>query len=299
MKPDIPVFSPPQLRNKYLLDGQVLKNRLIGDISLFSILRIEEVSPYLMLPNDPFRNTANGFILVTSGSVIMNVDVTVQSINQDMLILNPAGQVNSIWKIEAETTGFMVIFHEHFFDNSQLSFGLKNFSELLNPENLLVFNLKGGLKEMLQSICERMAMLHYQPENHLFQIKHYLLTILSELRLAYQEKTKSINKHTSSLIANFKRDLLENIKNNPKPAEIAERLSVSTNHLNKVLKYNTSLTTSQWIARRQVIEAQLLLRRSDNSIAEIAHRLGFEDPSYFSKFFQKHTQVTPSEYRRG
>ncbi|MEO1050758.1 MAG: AraC family transcriptional regulator [Bacteroidota bacterium] len=298
MKPDIPIFSPNQVRKKFLKDDKALDSKLPGDISLFSISRIEEIHPYLTLPNAPFRNTSHGFIFVLNGHVQMTIDVMHQTLHQNTFTFTPAGQANSIKAMHPETTGFFVTFHEHFFDNSQLTSGLKNFSELLNPDNFLVFQLAGGLHEIILSICARMIYLYHQPDENLFLIKHYLLTVLSELNPIFNEKRKSVNENTSRLVTQFKSVLLDNIKNNPKPADMADLLNVSINHLNKVLKSNTQLSTSEWIAKRQVIEAQLLLKHSNGSIAEIAHYLGFEDPSYFSKFFQRHASVTPSQYRK-
>ncbi|MBV6647637.1 MAG: helix-turn-helix transcriptional regulator [Cyclobacteriaceae bacterium] len=298
MKADIPIFSPPQVRKKFLKDDKALDNKLRGDISLFSISRIEEIHPYLSLPNKPFRNTAHGFILVLSGAVQMNIDVMSQTLKQNMLTFTPAGQANSIEAISPETTGFFVTFHEHFFDNSQLASGLKNFSDLLNPDNFPLFQLAGGLYESILSICKRMIYLYHESESNLFLIKHYLLTVLSELKPVFQEKRRAATESSSRLVTEFKNALLENIKSNPKPADLAEILNVSINHLNKVLKSATQLSTSEWIAKRQIIEAQISLKHSNSSVAEIAHHLGFDDPSYFSKFFRRHTKVTPSQYRR-
>ncbi|MEM7549295.1 MAG: AraC family transcriptional regulator [Bacteroidota bacterium] len=298
MKPDIPIFSPNQVRKKFLKDDKALDSKLRGDISLFSISKIEEIHPYLTLPNAPFRNTSHGFIFVLTGSMQMTIDVMNQTLTQNTFTFTPAGQANSIRSIEPRTTGFFVTFHEHFFDNPQLNSGLKNFSDLLNPDNFLVFQLAGGLYEIILCICTRMIFLYHESESSLFLIKHYLLTVLSEIKPIFLEKRKFVNENTSRLVTQFKNALLDNIKNNPKPADMADLLNVSINHLNKVLKSNTQLSTSEWIAKRQVIEAQLLLKHSNSSVAEIAHYLGFEDPSYFSKFFQRHAQVTPSHYRK-
>lgn len=299
MKPDIPIFSPNQVRKKFLKDDKALDSKLHGDISLFSVAKIEDIQPYLTLPNAPFRNTAHGFIFVLSGCVKMTIDVMDWNLNRNSFTFTPAGQANSIREIQPGTTGFFVTFHEHFFDNTQLTSGLRNFSELLNPENLLVFQLNGGLYDIILSICKRIIHIYNQSEENFLLIKHYLLSVLSELNPILLEKRKRVNEDTSRLVTQFKSLLLENIKNNPKPADMADLLNVSINHLNKVLKSNTQLSTSEWIAKRQVIEAQLLLRHSTSSVAEVAHSLGFEDPSYFSKFFQRHASVTPSQYRKG
>jgi AraC family transcriptional regulator, transcriptional activator of pobA len=46
-----------------------------------------------------------------------------------------------------------------------------------------------------------------------------------------------------------------------------------------------------------LLEAKRLLRYSDLPVTEIAYRLNFEDPSYFSRFFKKYTGFSPSEFR--
>ncbi|WP_262497166.1 helix-turn-helix domain-containing protein [Pedobacter hartonius] len=45
---------------------------------------------------------------------------------------------------------------------------------------------------------------------------------------------------------------------------------------------------------RIVKEAYTLLQHEDWSINQIAYAFGFEEPAYFTNFFRKNTQVTPS-----
>lgn len=42
---------------------------------------------------------------------------------------------------------------------------------------------------------------------------------------------------------------------------------------------------------------KLFLQSTDMAINEIAERVGFSDPLYFSKVFKKVTGITPSQYR--
>lgn len=79
--------------------------------------------------------------------------------------------------------------------------------------------------------------------------------------------------------------------------DFADRLSVHSNHLNKVLKINTGKTTTEHIANRLTQEAKILLKQTDWNISEIAYSLGFEQLSHFSHFFKKQTNLSPIEIR--
>lgn len=79
--------------------------------------------------------------------------------------------------------------------------------------------------------------------------------------------------------------------------DYADRLSIHSNHLNKVLKDSTGKTTTEHIASRLVQEAKILLRQTDWNISEIAYSLGFEQLSHFSTFFKKQTSLSPVEIR--
>lgn len=82
------------------------------------------------------------------------------------------------------------------------------------------------------------------------------------------------------------------------PADYAIRLSVHTNHLNKVVKETMDKTTSALIAERITKECLQYLSHTHLTISEIAFCLGFESVSYFSKFIRKHTGKSPSEIRQ-
>jgi AraC family transcriptional activator of pobA len=44
--------------------------------------------------------------------------------------------------------------------------------------------------------------------------------------------------------------------------------------------------------------AKVRLRQSDATVSEIAYALGFEYPTYFTRFFKKETGITPTVYRQ-
>jgi len=63
------------------------------------------------------------------------------------------------------------------------------------------------------------------------------------------------------------------------------------------LKYH-SKSPLKVIGERICLEGQRLLRFSDQNMNEISDTLGFIEPSHFSKFFKKHTGLSPIAYRR-
>ncbi len=80
--------------------------------------------------------------------------------------------------------------------------------------------------------------------------------------------------------------------------DYADQLAVHVNHLNRVLKETTGLTTTTLLSRRLAQEAKLLLRQTTWSISEIADGLGFADVAHFCTFFKRHAGQTPGDFRR-
>ena len=71
--------------------------------------------------------------------------------------------------------------------------------------------------------------------------------------------------------------------------DILDRYVLSKKHLNK--------SALEMINERLILEIKRLLLRTDNDISEIAYKLGFNELSYFSRFFKRHTGTTPNGFR--
>ena len=74
-------------------------------------------------------------------------------------------------------------------------------------------------------------------------------------------------------------------------------LGVSKNVLAKSTKIYEELTPLEIIDDRIIIEAKRLLASTTLRIKEISSKLGFDDPSYFNKFFKKIARITPADFR--
>jgi YesN/AraC family two-component response regulator len=68
--------------------------------------------------------------------------------------------------------------------------------------------------------------------------------------------------------------------------------------LYRKLKAVTGWSVNTLIREIKIREATRLLKESEMNISEIAYKLGFSDPLYFSKYFKKEVGVAPQQYRK-
>lgn len=80
-------------------------------------------------------------------------------------------------------------------------------------------------------------------------------------------------------------------------SDYARQLGVSQNHLNDIAKRTTGRSAGQLIKDHLISHATTCLLHSHKSIGEIAYSLGFEDPSYFSRFYKSKTGKSPTQLR--
>ncbi len=79
--------------------------------------------------------------------------------------------------------------------------------------------------------------------------------------------------------------------------EYAERLNVAVRTLNKCVNDCSKMSPLAFVNNRIVLEAKRMVRYSNMMFKEIALELGFEEPSYFVKFFKRQTGYLPSDFR--
>ncbi len=80
--------------------------------------------------------------------------------------------------------------------------------------------------------------------------------------------------------------------------EYAEMLFITSNHLSQTVKSVSNKNALSYINERIMTEAKSIIQFTDADIAEIAYQLNFSDPANFGKFFKKHSDLTPMEYRK-
>jgi AraC family transcriptional regulator len=95
------------------------------------------------------------------------------------------------------------------------------------------------------------------------------------------------------------RDFIEqNLANDITLADLAALVGLSRFHFARIFKATFGQSTRQYISRRRIEWASVLLTTTGMSVAEVATATGFGGLARFSTTFRKQTGVTPSQFRR-
>jgi AraC-like DNA-binding protein len=79
---------------------------------------------------------------------------------------------------------------------------------------------------------------------------------------------------------------------------LAAEAGLSRTNLFLKLKALTGLTPQEFIKTIRLEQAAQLLHKTNLTVAEIAYRVGFKYPKYFSTCFLRQFQQSPSDYRK-
>lgn len=135
-------------------------------------------------------------------------------------------------------------------------------------------------------------------------IKGMLYALLSEIGGIYARiyaETESVRDTASSrqddMVYRFFRLLLEHHKREKTLEFYASKMCLTPKYLSTVIKERTGRTAFVWINELLIASAKYLLKTTDMTILQLSEELNFPNPSFFGRFFKKHTGMTPVQYR--
>jgi AraC family transcriptional regulator, transcriptional activator of pobA len=100
------------------------------------------------------------------------------------------------------------------------------------------------------------------------------------------------------LVDRYRQLVDSNFRKNWPVRAYAAALQVTPDYLSRRCRAETGRGALDLAHERSLLEARRLLAYTSMTIADVAHELGHDDPSYFSKIFTKAIGQTPSSYRQ-
>ncbi|WP_281225986.1 hybrid sensor histidine kinase/response regulator transcription factor [Flavobacterium aquiphilum] len=161
-------------------------------------------------------------------------------------------------------------------DNDQIEgYNLGAEAYVMKPFNVDVLNAQ------IKSVLENRMIL----QNRLAGIK--------EINQLQQEVPDLDNQFLEKVIEKITRHIEETDFNSE---ELAKVLGISQRQLYRKLKGISGNTVHEFIIKVKMNEAEKLLKNSDLSVSQIAYKVGFSEPSNFSRTFSKYFGCSPSQY---
>lgn len=126
-------------------------------------------------------------------------------------------------------------------------------------------------------------------------ITNHLMGLMYALERTY-ELTR-IHSH-SDMVGKAKKRIREALESNLTIQQIAEEMGTSYSNFRKLFKEYTGCSPAAYLQDLKLQRAKELLSTTNMSIKEIAYRLHFDSPDYFSAKFKIKTGYKPSDMRR-
>lgn len=82
----------------------------------------------------------------------------------------------------------------------------------------------------------------------------------------------------------------------PSVGELAQRVGLQKDYLNRLVRGGTGLTLGQWRAKKILASVEAELRKGRRMV-EVADRCGFTDANYFTRWFRHQTGLTPKRWQ--
>jgi len=260
----------------------------------FSIRDIDELLAGNDMVQELHRHDFFYILALKNGSGNHEIDFNPFTINDYSVFFMRPGQVHQL-VLKAGSTGYLMQFTSDFyFSDSKAS-------------NLLLH--KVGSTDHYKLDKDRFeklfAVLTYIYEEYTGKLEKYEQVIKANIsilfiELARQQRNASFSRASLYLqerLEEFSALLEDNIFTCKHAAQYAAMMNLSPYQLNAITKSTLGKSCSELINGQIILEAKRCLLATSHQINQTAYRLGYEDVSYFIRFFKKHTGFSPEAFR--
>jgi AraC-like DNA-binding protein len=251
--------------------------------------------------DEPHRHNYYTVLIIKQAKGLHKIDFNSYQLSGQQIFFVAPGQVHQV--IESEKPlGFVMTFSNLFLiENSiPLAFisSLNLFQNYEQTPPLLPNKKQFDIIDHFADNISNLFTGNAQMKN--ISIGAYLKLLLIECNNICSINPIETNIHSSgdNLIKKFKESVDINYRIEHSTYYYANELHITPDHLNRTVKSKIGKTAKEYIQSRIITEAKRLLYFTDSNSKEIGYKLGFNEPANFSAFFKKHTQLSPSNFKK-
>jgi len=235
---------------------------------------------------------------VSSEKSYHNVDFKTYNLNKGDLVFVIKNQIQA-FDISLEQEGYLVLFTDDFVssDFSKSDYlAFYRFFSLSQRAPIISFEEYKEIDNLFSSMHRE-----FNGSNMFSKfdiIRSYLKIILLLSERSARKEVSLPSSVEYDLFLRFEKLLSAKFKKSRDAKIFAQELNVSYRRLNDVCKSFTSKTAKVLIDLYVILQAKRELFQLDIPIKEISYSLGFDEATNFVKFFKKHVNKSPKEFRK-
>lgn len=126
------------------------------------------------------------------------------------------------------------------------------------------------------------------------ELRGAILTLFSHFLREATPRVWTQDERMQKVLLHIHRNIGQNIN----IEELASTACITEPYLIRLFKREFNTSPIQYINKKKVERAQLMLYTTNMPVKEVAYALGFADHSYFTRLFRKLSGITPLEYRK-
>jgi AraC-like DNA-binding protein/mannose-6-phosphate isomerase-like protein (cupin superfamily) len=263
----------------------------------FSVRDLQQVMNGKHLVHDLHKHDFYFVLSVLDGAGIHEIDFIQYPVHHHSIFIVRPGQVHKL-ELTAATTGFLMEFDLSFYqpknritEHRWKKASSKNYCEV---DDARFTKLHTHLATIFEEYTSK--------QDGYFEAIKAILDLFFIEYLRQSRNPRSVGKHDGGYAQERFEELLglleANIVSIKSVSQYADLLNLSSYQLNTITKASVGKTVSDLIDEQIILEAKRYLLATPNQVKEIADHLGYEDASYFTRFFKKHTGLSPEAFRK-
>jgi len=267
----------------------------------FGISRMENIYEKRKgLTDVPHRHNYYTVLLTIKAKGKHLIDFKSYSLLDNQIFFIRPGQVHQVIEYK-KTIGFSIVFSNQFLVQNNIPICFIEDLNLFNDfgETPPLSLNKGELKKLnrcveeIWSINQSDIAFKYEAIGSLLKL---ILIYCNNLALISKIDFKS-SESGNAVLKNFKNLVNKNYTIWHNTSAYANKLNITPDHLNRVVKSLTGKTAKEHIQSRIITAAKRLLYFTNLSGKEIGYKLGFSEPANFSAYFKKCMGISPSKFK--
>lgn len=263
----------------------------------FSIRNLADVLNGKDLVHDLHKHDFYFILAIEKGQGIHEIDFVQYAVHTNAIFILRPGQVHYL-QLTADCTGYLLEFDTLFYQPKS-TVAEHQWKKATSKNHCEVEEIR--FRKLLSYLSNSFTEYTIKEEGHQEAIKANLDLFLIELVRQSRNPTEvspGANTYIQERYEELLRLLEANITQVKSVSQYAKLLNLSVYQLNAITKASVGKSAADLITEQILLEAKRYLLATPNQIKDIAWHLGYEDTSYFIRFFKNHTGYSPDAFRK-